>query len=56
MPAAAPPNFPFQPAPGRSGTPPAGTTTPGAQMPVGVSVPGMIVPQQQPQPVPVQPQ
>ena len=56
MPAGAPPNFPFNAAPGRNSNPPAGTTTPGAQMPVGVSVPGMIVPQQQPQPVPIQPQ
>ena len=57
MPAGAPPNFPFNSAPGRNVPP--GTTTPGAQMPVGVSVPGMIVPQQQqqqPQPVPIQPQ
>jgi hypothetical protein len=58
MPAGAPTNFPFNAAPGRNSTVPAGTATPGAQMPVGVSVPGMIVPQQQqqPQPVPIQPQ
>jgi hypothetical protein len=58
MPAGAPPNFPFNPGPARNPNAPATTTTPGAQMPVGVSVPGMIVPQQQqqPQPVPIQPQ
>jgi hypothetical protein len=59
MPAGVPPNFPFNSAPNRNNNVPAGTPTPGAQMPVGVSVPGMIVPQQQqqqPQPVPIQPQ
>jgi hypothetical protein len=57
QPAAAPPNFPFNPVPVPRGGNPAASPTPAApQMPVGVPVPGMVIPQPAPQPGQVQPQ